>query len=87
MSMCTAHGGIGSMASSLHPNNTESSSCYEKKLLQSLRGPQAPPTATTTTSIACKAGPTNAFSCITMGSDGAVLTNKETPICRMPAQS
>jgi hypothetical protein len=29
--MCTAHGGIGSMASSLHPNNTESSSSYEKK--------------------------------------------------------
>ena len=84
MSMCAVHGGVGSMALSLHPNNTDSTSSYEKKLLQLLRGPLPRSTAmTTTTSIACKAGPTNAFSCITMGSDGVVFTNRETPICRM----
>jgi hypothetical protein len=66
--MCAAHGGIGTMASPFQTNNTEPSSSLEKDLLRSLfYGPQLSSTATTTT-VASKAGPENASSCIATGS-------------------
>ena len=72
--MCAAPGGIGTLASSLESNNTESSS---------------PPVTTTptptSTPAATKTGPEDAFSCIAAGSDGSLFTTtrKESSISRM----
>ncbi|KAF8486442.1 hypothetical protein DFH94DRAFT_713329 [Russula ochroleuca] len=71
-----AHGGIRTMASSLKTNNAESSSSLEKDLLQSLlHGPQL--SSTTMTSVASKAGPENAFSCIATASNRSLFTTSK----------
>ena len=69
--LCAAPGGN---ASPLRPNTTASSSPLEKNLLRLLRGTQLP---STVTSVASKAGPENALSCIATGSDGSLFTTSK----------
>ena len=78
MSMCAAQAEVDTMASSLQKKITEPTTSVEVNLVRSLlHAPQLPSTETTTTPVASKAGPENAFSCIATGSDGSLFTTSK----------
>jgi hypothetical protein len=74
MCIYAARGGIGTEAPSLQQPDNKSPSSLEENLLRMLR---RLPQTTTTTSVASKPGPENAFSCIATGKDGTLFTTSK----------